>query len=67
LSVRNGNLPGGAESFFWEKSSFPKTLFPSFSDLFSYEWKGKIEEDSEVLMVRKFPPCLAPLTTLALS
>lgn len=24
-------------------------------DLFSYEWKGKIEEDSEVLMVRNIP------------
>ena len=24
----------------------------SLPDLFSYEWKGKIEEDSEVLMVR---------------
>ncbi|XP_052600299.1 protein CutA isoform X3 [Peromyscus californicus insignis] len=36
---------------------------PSFSDLFSYEWKGKIEEDSEVLMMIKTQSSLVPALT----
>lgn len=50
----------GWQSFLLGKTFAPTTLFA----FFSYEWKGKIEEDSEVLMVRNISPTPQNLNSL---
>lgn len=50
------NLTLGAD---WQTFSLGEKNLCSHNtlpDLYSYEWKGKIEEDSEVLMVRTISP-----------